>query len=261
VNIVGWRGLLCAVVVLLPALVRAEPGPVVPCGAPALPAAGAPDAKPAVGVWRNDGGQGVWEPPACTGWAGNGYRMLIAVSGRFRSADGVEPLIGRFAAISHMTAVRYWSVSAERWQPLVTEAYAQSGPQARPARADFSVEELRAGRDLFFSETGSLTSGAVTYRLRVRDASPERLVLTIENVGTMRRLFIPLFEPGELQTVYVLEQEAGEVWRYFQLTRTLPGASALTEGHDASYVNRGLALFRHFTGLSDDGAPTGGGWR
>jgi hypothetical protein len=84
-------------------------------------------------------------------------------------------------------------------------------------------------------------------------------VVAIENVDVMRRLMFDLFDPGELQSLFVLERDTGresaggDVWTYYHLMRTRDGASALTEGHDAAYANRALALFRHYAG--DAAAP------
>jgi hypothetical protein len=90
----------------------------------------------------------------------------------------------------------------------------------------------------------------VTQRLQVREATPDRVVVAIENVDPMRKLMFDLFDPGELQSLFVLEREPDDVWTYYHLMRTRDGASALTEGHAASYANRALALFRHYAGDS-----------
>jgi hypothetical protein len=221
-----------------------------PCGASAWPAPAALDTPPAVAVAMRGGRDLRWPPPPCAGWQGDDFRMLVALAGRFRIQGGVEALLERLGAVSRLPEIRFWSVSGRAWKPLVIEAHALDG--ARGARRqDFSPDELR-GAARFFSETGSFTSGAVTYRMTVREATAARLVVVVENVGVVRRLLVDLFDPGELQSLYVLEREGPDVWTYYSLTRTRDTASALTEGHQASYVNRAMALFRHYAGYGAD---------
>jgi len=200
-----------------------------------------------------------WPPPACTGWQGDGFRMLVGLAGRFRLAGGPDEVLARFGAVSRLAGMRYWSVSTEKWQPLVTEAHALDGPNGA-RRPDFSAAELRAGAR-FLSETGSFTSGAVTYRLELREATAERLVVTVENTTVMHHLLINLFDPGELQSLYVLEHESGDVWTYYALTRTRETANVLTEGHAASYVNRAMAMFRNYAGDGAEAETPVAWWR
>jgi hypothetical protein len=253
------RVILAIVVVLWPAVGHADRAPEPPCGGAAWPAPAALGAAPAVAAALRGGGAARWQPPACTGWQGDDFRVLVAVAGRFRLAGDVDALLARFGAVSRLAGLRYWSVSNDGLHPLVTASQALDGPRGAP-RPDFAPDELRAA-PRFVSETGSFTSGPVTYRIVVREATSDRLVVTVENVSIMRRLLIDLFDPGELQSLYVLEREADGVWTYYALTRTRAGASALTEGHEASYVNRGLALFQHYAGAAGGAPPPVAWWR
>ena len=81
------------------------------------------------------------------------------------------------------------------------------------------------------------------------------MVFETENVTTMRYLFVPVFRPGEVQSVYFLDRESEDVWRFYSLTRTAPGASTLAIGHDASSINRAVALYRHLAGIPTDQDP------
>src|SRR5262249_7628225 len=157
-------------------------------------------AAPAVATALRGDGAARWQPPACTGWQGDDFRVLVAVAGRFRAAGDADALLARFGAVSRLAGLRYWSVSSARRHPLVTASEALDGPRGAP-RSDFSADELRAA-PRFVSETGSFTSGPVTYRIAVRAATSDRLVVTVENVSVMRRLLINLFDPGELQSLY-----------------------------------------------------------
>ncbi|MBV8165873.1 MAG: hypothetical protein JO021_03700 [Alphaproteobacteria bacterium] len=167
--------------------------------------------------------------------------MVVALSGRIVLPGGADAALARFGAVSRLPAQRVRGDEA-----LVTEAHALAAPGG-PARGDFSPEELR-GAPRFYSESGTFASNAVTYRLQVREAGADRVVIAIENVDAMRRMMFGLFDPGELQSLFVLEREHGDVWTYYHLLRTRDGASALTEGHDAAYANRALALFRFYAG-------------
>jgi hypothetical protein len=75
--------------------------------------------------------------------------------------------------------------------------------------------------------------GGTVYRLRVREVAPDRPILETENVGTIRVLLMPLFKPGELRTLYVVEWDARDVWSFYSLTGTIAGASLLARGHVA----------------------------
>jgi hypothetical protein len=58
----------------------------------------------------------------------------------------------------------------------------------------------------------------------------------------MRYLLIPIFHPGDLQSIYFLERESQDVWRYYSIARTGKNANALTAGHEESSVNRAVAF-------------------
>jgi hypothetical protein len=235
----------------------AQSGPQPPCGAAPSPAYADLGSTPAVRVWTGDELGADWTPPSCTGWRPLPFRSLLAAAGRFRYQGSVEDLLARFGAVSTMTAIRYWSVSDKRWQTLITKASALEGPDAAKRRPDFSVAEMRGGTDLYFAEDDNRSTGDVVYRLRVRETAPDRLVVETENVSPVRYLLLPLAGPGDLQALYFFERRSANEWGYYSLARTGAGTSSLTEGHEASYVNRAVALFRHLAGLpTDQGPPT-----
>jgi hypothetical protein len=82
-----------------------------------------------------------------------------------------------------------------------------------------------------------------------------RVVIAMENVTRVRLFFVPLFEPGALQSVEFVERLSPGVWGLYLLTRTAPGASARALGHEASYVNRAAAMYRHLLGIPTDQEP------
>lgn len=235
-------------------------GPRPPCaGAAPLPAYAEPGAPPAVRVWNGaELDAAGWTPPACTGWPpAPAPRTLAALAGRFRRAGGVEALLARFAAVSALTTVRYWSVADGRWARLFDDASALRGPDAALRRPDFATAELTPGAELFLALDDSRSTGMVVHRLRVLEASPGRLAVSLENVGAVRYLLLPLAGPGDLRSAFFLDRGRGalEAWSCYALTAIGAGASGLLAGHASSVVNRAAALYRHLAGVPTDQEP------
>ncbi len=233
----------------------ADSGPRPPCGNEPVPAYPDLSHSPVVKVWLDPDLGRTWNPADCLGWSTPGFSTLVATAARFRCAAGAEGLRRRVAAISGLAGMRYWSTTAKRWQTLITDAYAMEGPQG-DRRKDFAPGDISDGRTLYFQQEDNLF-GKVTYRLRVRTASAERLVFDTENAGAIRYLFMTLVEPGDAQAVYFLERESGDVWRYYSMVRTGRNATgfALAAGHEASLINRAVAFYRHLAGIPTDREP------
>ena len=248
---------LMAALLTIAALLTMAAAPAPPCGAAASPASAPVDADPAVAIWTPDELGAGWQPPRCVGWSGGGgFRMLFALSGRFTLHGGRDAVLTRFGAVSALVGVPYWSVTTQRWQPLLIAATALDGRDPATPRGDFTADELRAGGDVLLRQTDKLT-GAATYRMRVLEAAPARVVITIENTSTLRQWMVPLFAPGELQSFYVLEADAAnpDIWTFYVLSRSARTASVLIDGHAASFVNRAVAFWRHIAGIPADRAP------
>ncbi|MGE5789891.1 MAG: DUF6675 family protein [Syntrophaceae bacterium] len=121
-------------------------------------------------------------------------------------------------------------------------------------RKDFSPGEMTAGKSLYFQQEDNL-SGMAIYRIRIRSASPDRLVFDTENINTMRYLRMPIFRPGGVQSITFLDRESRDVWRYYSLMRTGRNASRLTAGYETSSINRAVAFYRYLAGISTDREP------
>jgi hypothetical protein len=240
--------LFCMVQVF--AQVRPQP----PCGMDPAPAYPALESPPAVKFWSESEFGRDWKPPACTGWQTTGFMTLTATAGRFRFAGRTDDLLRHIGAISETARIRYWSTTHQQWLTLILEAQALSGPQPDQHRADFKPDELRPGRILYFEQTDNLT-GRGLYRLRITEASVNRIVYDIENTNTMRYFFLTTFHPADLQTVCFLDQESEGVWTYYSIVRTGRNASRLTSGHEASSINRAVAFYRHLAGIRTDEEP------
>lgn len=257
----GQRDVL-ALITLLVLLVGSNPtagveaGPRPPCGDSPRPEYPDPGAPPVVEVWNDEAHAGTWDPPGCTGWtARDEETVIVALAGSFHHRGDVEDLLIRFGDISTLTDVRYWSVSEKAWRPLVIEATALTAPDPEQERADFGIADLVSGRDLFVAQSDNRSSGTVVYRMRVLEVRPERLVIQTENVTSIRFWLLTLFEPGDVQAVYFLERLSPDAWGYYSLTRTDVASKLPRRGHESSYINRAVALYRHFAGIPTDRDP------
>jgi hypothetical protein len=150
--------------------------------------------------------------------------------------------------------MRYWSITHKKWQILIVNAHALTGLQRGQRREDFTPDEMKEGKVLYFEQADNL-SGKAIYRMHIAEASAERLVFDVENVSTMRYLFIPILHPGEMQSIYFLDRESDTVWRYYSIVRTGKNANRLIAGNESSSVNRAVAFYRYFVGIPTDQEP------
>jgi hypothetical protein len=229
-------------------------GPQPPCGKEPVPAYPGLDESAAVKSWSKYELGRTWKPPACTGWTAVGFTSLVTTVARFRYTSEEEGLLRHFGAISALTGMRYWSTTHKQWQTLVVGAYALTGSQLGQRREDFTPDEMREGKIVYFEQVDNL-SGKAIYRMHIAEASADRLVIDVENVSTMHYLFIPLFHPGELQSIYFLDRESENVWRYYSIVRTEMNANRMIVGNESSAVNRAVAFYRYFVGIPTDQEP------
>jgi hypothetical protein len=225
-----------------------------PCaGTPAYPA---PGVAPAIALWHaSDLEQAQWQPPACTGWPpASRSKLVVALSGSFRFDGKISDLLARAGAISTLAQVQYWSTTDKKWRPLAYGASALTGPDPKSRRGDFTVSDLTKDAALYYWENDT-RSGEAVYRLRVYENTPERAVIASENITPIRRFFMTLFQPGALQTVMFIQRLSPGVVGVYSLSRTGPGTSLLADGHDESYVNRAVALYRQLAGIKTDQEP------
>ena len=66
---------------------------------------------------------------------------------------------------------------------------------------------------------------------------------------------LTLVKPGGLQAIHFLDRDGQAIWRYYVLARTKEDLTSLLGVDDASYVNRAVALYRHFIGIPTDLDP------
>jgi Family of unknown function (DUF6675) len=178
----------------------------------------------------------------------------ITVASLVETSDTRKELIGRFGAISQLVAVRYWSVTDRKWRPLLSSAVALNVVQTVTSRPDYSAEELQRTETLPYRITDTRTERAVTYSLRLSSIGPREFAVETANVDAVKEWGITFYAPGGLHTVYYLAERAPGRWAYSSITRIVP-ASFLAQGHEKSYVNRAVALYRHYMHIPTDQDP------
>jgi hypothetical protein len=231
-------------------VVSAEPrlGPQPPCGKEPIPPYPGLDDSAIVKSWSETDFGHDWKPPACTGWAAVGFTTLVTTVARFRHTSQAEGLLRHIGAISELAGMRYWSTTHKQWQTLIVDAYALTDLQAGQRRKDFTPEEMKEGKVLYFEQADNL-SGKAIYRMHIAKASADRLVFDVENVSTMRHLFVPVLHPGDMQSIYFLDRESENVWRYYSIVRTGKNVTRLIAGNESSAVNRSVAFYRNLVGI------------
>ena len=152
--------------------------------------------------------------------------------------------------------MHYWSTTHKQWRTLVVEAHALTDSNSGHRRENFALNEMKEGSVLYFEQVDNL-SGRAVYQMRIVEASSSRLVFDVENISTIRYYFIPVFRPGELQSMYFLDRESDSVWRYYSIMRTGQKANGLVARNGSSSVNRAVAFYRHLVGIPTDQEPPG----
>jgi hypothetical protein len=177
----------------------------------------------------------------------------VTIAGRFRHTGGGDALLDRAAAVSSLKGVRYWSKGKSQWQTFIEEAFALSSPAKAARRNDFTRAELTGGPVHFLQEDN--TAGEVVYRLQVHEATPNRIVIGIDNVSTVRKFMMTILHPGDAQTLFFFDRESDDTWRAYAMMRISDKANGLATRSEGSSINRTVALYRHFTGIQTDKDP------
>lgn len=232
----------------------AADAPRLPCGGQeSFPGYADLKSTPNVRVWSRRELGVHWVPPACTGWLPK-EGIVVALAGQFQFSGSAIDLLARFGAISTLAGLRYWSVSENGWRVLISHATALEGPDLDRPRPDFSTAEMKSGGNLYFAHDDNRSTGEVVNRLKVREITANRLVVTTENVSPMRKLMLTIVNPEGFQSVHILDRRAPEIWGYYGLARTEQDLTSLLGVPEESYVNRAVALYRHLIGMPHEQA-------
>jgi hypothetical protein len=132
--------------------------------------------------------------------------------------------------------------------------YALTDPQHGQRREDFKPDEMKQGKAFYFEQVDNL-SGKAIYRMHIAEASPDRLVFDVENVSTIRYLYVPILRQGEIQSIYFLDRESDHIWRYFSIVRIGKNANGLIARNESSSINRAVAFYRSLVGIPTDQDP------
>jgi hypothetical protein len=225
--------------------------PMLPCGGDPYPPFAADVAHPNVQIWIRSDLPSAWSIPACAGVNATAPYLMVALAGAFRSDTPMSTFSNRFAAISSTKGMKYWSVTDQAWLVLVTDATALT-PQGK-RRADFAAADIASGADLYFEQQDNRSSRPVTYRMHVVAFTPDRLEVSLENTTAVRVFGIPVFDPGDLKSLYILQRRSGG-WGYYSLS-IMANPGFWGSGSRPSFVNRATAFYRHFIGLPTDQEP------
>jgi hypothetical protein len=211
-------------------------------------------APPNVTIWEGTRRSASPALSSCLDWPSAQSRKLVAVAATFQAADGSETLISRFGDVSSLKLVRYWSTTEQAWRPLLLAATAVTSKTGDQPRANFTSTELESGQDVYLSQRDGRVASDVIYRMRLRVHEPDRLVIETENVTPMRWFTLTLFKPGDLRATYFLEHRSAGTWSYYALT-TIASGNWFAAGHDKSYINRVVAMYRYLAGIPTDLEP------
>ena len=110
------------------------------------------------------------------------------------------------------------------------------------------------GAQLYYWED-DIRTGSTVYRLTVLESTPERLVVSSENVTAMRRFYLTVFKPGVAPDTALHPGGRPGSFAVRILTRSGEGSSILAAGHEKSFVNRAAALYRYIAGIRTDQEP------
>lgn len=249
----GLPAILAFSLLILPAAVQAA-NPQPPCGATSSLGFPSPDAAPVITVWQgSELDKSNWQPPSCTGWT-NHSKLVISLAGSLRFDGTMDRLLSRLTAVSVMRNVQYWSTTNKEWRPLAYDAYALKGPDAKLRRPDFTAPEISKGATLYYWADDTRTGPVIT-RLKVSESTPDRAVVISENVTPIKQFIFTLFDPGALQSTIFIQRLSPDIFGVYILTRTGDGTSMLASGHDASFVNRAVAVYRQIAGIKTDQEP------
>jgi len=102
------------------------------------------------------------------------FSIVTAISGEFAFDGTGEDFALRIGAVSAFKGIRYWSASDGCWQTFITDSTTLSAPDPEARRPDFTLDELKSGKDPDFLRADDRSSRPVLYRMRVSEAGPDR---------------------------------------------------------------------------------------
>jgi len=178
--------------------------------------------------------------------------LVVTLAARFRHSGGLEDLAARAGAISATRSIRYWSVTDDRWRPLISNAFAVSDAETRVPRFDFTSDEVLSGAPLHFLQDDNRSKGLNLYGLTGRRLGRARFAAEFVNLAAIRAFLAKIYEARALTSVHVFEHLDGDIWGYYGIFAARDGVAM---GTIASFKNRAAAYQRFITGVPTDSEP------
>jgi hypothetical protein len=164
-------------------------------------------------------------------------------------------VLRKLGAISSYPGMRYWSVTDDRMETLITDAFAVGPAPFGKKRPDFVPAEFESGNDIVFSEQDNRLPNPTLYRMRVVQRSQDHIVIDISNINPVKRLLLTLFWPGDLHTaLFISSSSDGRLTCYAVSGLHTSGWSRIL-GNPRSHLNRLLALYGHISGIDVTALP------
>jgi hypothetical protein len=192
--------------------------------------------------------------PACLEWDSQRFPNVAAVSGSLDMPQA-STFLERLGSVSKFAGMTYWSVTERRIGVLITESFAVPFAQGIGRRPDYSIQEMQAGRNLFFSEHDNRLPEPVIYRLRILERDKTHLVVDISNVTPVKRFLMTVFSPGDLRTVVFVTRTAVGTWRCYAMSGVHAAGIARIADNPKSHLNRLLALYAYIGQLDPETIP------
>jgi len=187
----------------------------------------------------------------CAKWLPDNFTTAVALTGSIRYEGNAAGLLKRFGNISSLRGTRYWSVTDKKWLTMITDASAISGPDGAP-RPDFTLSELKSGKPLYFMQQDNRSPKPITYLMQIDGQTQKKQVVRISNVSSLKIMMIPVLKQGDIQSVYVLEQQSPGIWGYFSVLSVRSSFSVFGGSQKDSWTNRAVAIYGHFSGVPAD---------
>jgi hypothetical protein len=164
-------------------------------------------------------------------------------------------ILRRLVSTAGLRQIRYWSFSRKQWRGLFAHVDTLSGPNRNLKRNDLGLDEIRTGQDYFmWQKEDSIASGMIL-RSRFEHLAENRVIFKQVNLSESHILWTKILAPDEFETIYFLDHESGDVWRYYSLTRFGAAARPLSDASLASVINRSVAIYRYLAGIPTDREP------
>lgn len=167
----------------------------------------------------------------------------VAIEGFFlfnRPRDVDLALYNAVNAVASMEGLEYYSVSRQRYEPLILQSWRVESLQRPNKVADPVFTVVPAVQTaVIFQKDNKLGSGYSELTWRKGEGT---IVITLKNLQTLNYGILPLVEPGNLQMLFVVVPLADKVAVYGVMEAKTAQLFGLERSKDESFRNRMRAL-------------------